>query len=43
LGVNESGKSNILKALYLKNPTQDEPDYYNDCERNAEPEKHFEP
>jgi AAA15 family ATPase/GTPase len=29
LGVNESGKSNILKALYLKNPTQDEPDYYN--------------
>jgi recombinational DNA repair ATPase RecF len=22
LGVNESGKSNILKALYLKNPTQ---------------------
>lgn len=39
LGVNESGKSNILKALYLKNSTQNESDYHNNCERNAELEE----
>ncbi len=39
LGVNESGKSNILKALYLKNSAQDESDYHNNCERNAELEE----
>jgi predicted ATP-dependent endonuclease of OLD family len=36
LGINESGKSNILKALYLKNSAQDELDYQNNCEKNAE-------
>ncbi|CAC9448376.1 hypothetical protein [uncultured Gammaproteobacteria bacterium] len=36
LGVNESGKSNILKALNLKESTREELSYRNDCERDAE-------
>lgn len=36
LGINESGKSNILKALYLKDASQEELNYNNDCEKDAE-------
>jgi hypothetical protein len=39
LGVNESGKSNILKALNLKETTQEELSYGDDCEKNAESEE----
>lgn len=36
LGINESGKSNILKAFYLKDSAQDGLNYHNNCEINAE-------
>ena len=36
LGVNESGKSNILQAFYLKDCMQTELKYSNICERGAE-------